>query len=98
MERVSPVVGDGCNKEINYLKEHLKIGAPIVLRSLRTASFGDKYYVHIPKEFKILKKYEHFVECGVQLENGLIIKECFLYHDILQQHGRPSSLAPFISQ
>jgi hypothetical protein len=81
----------GCNAAIEYLKENLKIGAPIVMKT-------GKSEFSIPKSYFVLNKYDNFIECGIPLKNGKMVRECFHYHEILMQHGTPSVLSPYISQ
>ncbi len=85
----------GCNAAIAYLKEHLKIGAPIYMQTGRSGSFGCSELAKA-RTYTILNKYPKFVECGIQLENGKYISEFFLYQDVLEQHGLPNIFSPYM--
>lgn len=81
----------GCNALIEEFKKNTPIGALIMLRPGRaeTLAGGPKsgYEFGLPRTYILLEKRNDFAICGLKLPGGEIIRECFLYHEILQQRG-----------
>ena len=82
----------GCNALIEEFKKNTPIGALIRLRPVRaeTLAGGPKsgYESGLPKNYILLEKRNDFAICGLKLPDGEMIRECFLYHEILLQHGQ----------
>lgn len=81
----------GCNALIEEFKKNTPIGALIRLKSGRSRILagGSKsgYEFSLPKNYILLEKRNDFAICGLKLPGGEMIRECFLYHEILQQQG-----------
>lgn len=82
----------GCNALIEEFKKNTPIGALIRLKSGRSGILlagGPKsgYEFGLPKDYILLEKRNDFAICGLKLPGGEMIRECFLYHEILQQQG-----------
>lgn len=81
----------GCNALIEEFKKNTPIGALISLKSGRSGILaGDQksgYEFGLPRNYILLEKRNDFAICGLKLPGGEMIRECFLYHEILQQQG-----------
>lgn len=81
----------GCNALIEEFKKNTPIGALIRLKSGRSGILaGDPksgYEFGLPRNYILLEKRNDFAICGLKLPGGETIRECFLYHEILQQQG-----------
>lgn len=82
----------GCNALIEEFKKNTPIGALIRLKSGRSGILtgGPKsgYEFGLPRNYILLEKRNDFAICGLKLPGGEMIRECFLYHEILLQHGQ----------
>lgn len=87
----------GCNKLIEEFKRNTPIGAVIKLKTGKSGTLsgsgtipgGPKsgYEFGLPKDYILLEKRDYFAICGLKLPGGDMIRECFHYHEILQQFG-----------